>query len=44
MKYEKVETIIIIVLDTTLAVFKGVKKLRAIVMKKSKKFSNINDI
>lgn len=36
MNYEKVENIIIIVLDTSLAIFKGIKKLRGIIKKKSK--------
>lgn len=36
MSYEKVENIIIIVLDTSLAIFKGIKKLREIIKKKSK--------
>ena len=36
MNYGELENIIIVVLDTALAIFKGTKKLRALVKKKTK--------
>lgn len=43
MTYGDLENLIIVALDTALAIFKGVKKLRAIIKKKSKKFSITNE-
>lgn len=37
MSYDKSQDIIIVVLDVTLAIFKGVKKLRGLIKKKTSK-------
>jgi len=37
MNYEKGQDIIIVVLDMTLTIFKGIKKLRSLIKRKAKK-------
>jgi len=37
MDYEKGQDIIIVMLDMTLTIFKGIKKLRSLIKKKAKK-------
>ena len=41
MNYEKGQDVIIVVLDMTLAIFKGIKKLRSLIKKKVKKMPKL---
>ena len=41
MNYEKGQDIIIVVLDMTLTIFKGIKKLRSLIKKKAKKMPKL---
>ena len=41
MNYEKGQDVIIVVLDMALAIFKGIKKLRSLIKKKSKKIPKL---
>lgn len=42
MSYDKSQDIIIVALDVTLSIFKGVKKLRALIKKKTAKAAKSN--
>ena len=41
MDYEKGQDIIIVMLDMTLTIFKGIKKLRSLIKKKAKKMPQL---
>jgi hypothetical protein len=41
MDYEKGQDIIIVMLDMTLTIFKGIKKLRSLIKKKAKKMPKL---
>lgn len=41
MNYEKGQDVVIVVLDMTLAIFKGIKKLRSLIKKKAKKMPKL---